>query len=198
MSLKIDPSRDALIVVDVQYDFLPGGALPVAAGLEVIPVINKLVPHFQHVFFTRDWHPDSHISFSEDPEYMDQSWPPHCVADSPGAMLHEDLNIPEHPHIINKGTDPNREAYSGFEGTRLEADLRGLGIERVFVCGLATEYCVKNTALDALRRGFRTYVIEDGVRGINHPDGTVQAAFEEMKQQGAILIQSDEITSAAK
>jgi nicotinamidase/pyrazinamidase len=198
MPLKIDRSRDALIVVDVQYDFLPGGTLPVATGLEIIPVINKLIPYFQHVFFTRDWHPDAHISFSEFPEYKDQSWPPHCVADTPGAMLYEDLAMPEHPHIINKGTDPNREAYSGFEETRLEADLRDLGIKRVFICGLATEYCVKNTVLDAVKRGFQTYVIEDGIRGINHPAGTVETAMAEMKQKGAVLVQSADIIPTAK
>lgn len=193
MSLKIDRAHDALIVVDVQNDFLPGGALPVATGLEVIPVINGLILRFRHVFFTRDWHPTAHVSFSEFPEYVDQSWPPHCLADTPGAMLHEELKLPDQPHIINKGTDPNREAYSGFEGTRLEADLRELGIKRVFICGLATEYCVKNTALDAVRRGFQTYVIEDGVRGINHPDGTQQAAVAEMKGEGVVLVHSTDI-----
>jgi len=190
---RIDPQRDALIVVDVQYDFLPGGPLPVREGLEVIPVINRLIPQFKHVFFTRDWHPPDHISFAEFPQYVDKSWPPHAVMDTPGAQLHEDLRLPEEPRIVNKGTDPQKEAYSGFQDTDLEQQLRVLNIERVFICGLATDYCVKHTLLDARARGFKAVLIEDAVRGVDNPPGSAAAAIQEMYLHGAQISNSEDL-----
>ncbi|HEX7344665.1 MAG TPA: nicotinamidase, partial [bacterium] len=172
MPYKIDPRHDALIVVDVQYDFLPGGNLPVSDGLEVIPIINRLIPQFQHVFFTRDWHPADHLSFSEFPKYTDKSWPPHAVMDTPGAQLHDDLRLPETPRVINKGSDPQKEAYSAFQGTNLEQQLRKLDTQRLFICGLATDYCVKHTALDALNNKFKVILVEDAVRGVDNPPGS--------------------------
>jgi nicotinamidase/pyrazinamidase len=196
MLYHINPARDALIVVDVQNDFLPGGALPINDGLEVIPVINRLTPLFNHSFFTRDWHPVNHVSFSEYPQYRDGSWPPHCLVDTPGAELHDDLHLPDNPIVINKGTHSNREAYSGFQGTDLETRLRREGVERVFVCGLATDYCVKFTVLDALRSGFQTVLIEDAARGVDHPLGNAAQAVQEMKQKGAQIAQYREMVAS--
>ncbi|RJP78922.1 MAG: nicotinamidase [Candidatus Zixiibacteriota bacterium] len=196
----IHPDTDALIVVDVQPDFMPGGPLAVPDGDAVIPIINRLIPAFDKIYYTRDWHPYNHISFSEFPEYRDGSWPPHCLADSPGAHLHEDLIIApdDDPQIISKGTDPEREAYSGFEGTDLDRRLRLAGVRRVFVAGLATDYCVKNTVLDALKRGFQAVVVEDATRGVNQPAGNVAQALDEMVQQGAEVITAKQLVTAPR
>lgn len=190
--MKIEPT-DALIVGDVQVDFCPGGALPVKGGDEIIPAINRLQPLFDNKFFIRDWHPADHMSFSEHPRFVDRSWPPHCVADTPGAKFHPDLNVPEHARIISKGTHPDREAYSAFSGTDLAVQLRRRGVRRVFLTGLATDYCVKNTALDARREGFETVLVEDAVKGIDIPAGTVATAIETMKDAGVEVVESGEL-----
>ena len=182
--MKID-AHDALIVVDVQNDFCPGGALAVDDGDSIVPGINKLLPRFAVRVFTRDWHPAHHCSFSDDPQYVDKSWPPHCVADTPGAQFHPGLNVAEDAEIVSKGTDAAKEAYSGFDGTALADTLRAKGVSRVFICGLATDYCVKATALDAVNNGFETVVIDDLCRGVNNPIGAARAAIDEMKQAGA-------------
>lgn len=193
MPPQIDPQRDALIVVDVQNDFLPGGRLPVGDGLEVIPVINRLIPQFKHVFFTRDWHPPDHISFSEFPQYVDKSWPPHAVMDTPGAQIHPDLHLPENPRIVDKGADAQKEAYSAFQGTDFEERLRSLEIQRLFVCGLATDYCVRHTTLDALSRRFKTVLIEDAIRGVDNPPGSAAEAIREMYATGAQIVNSEDL-----
>jgi nicotinamidase/pyrazinamidase len=182
---------DALIVTDVQRDFCPGGALAVRGGDEIVPIINKLIPKFEHVVYTRDWHPANHISFSGTPEFIDKSWPVHCVADSPGAQFHPNLDVPETPWIVNKGTQIDHEAYSAFEGTDLAKQLELRGIERVFICGLATDYCIKNTALDALRHGFQAIVFSDAIRGVDVPAGTADEAVETMKNAGVRMIGSE-------
>ena len=197
MPYKIDPRHDALLVVDVQYDFLPGGTLPVTDGLEVIPIINRLIPRFQHVFFTRDWHPVDHISFSEFPKYVDKSWPPHAVMDTPGAQLHDDLHLPEKPQVFNKGSDPQREAYSAFQGTNLEAQLRKLEVQRLFISGLATDYCVKYTTSDALSHKFKVVLIEDAIRGVDNPPGSAAAAVTEMYSKGALIVNSEDLLMEA-
>ena len=184
--MKVQPS-DALIVVDVQNDFCPGGALAVDEGERVAPVINQVMPLFEHVVFTRDWHPEDHCSFADPPEFTNGSWPVHCVANSPGAEFHGSLEVPSDAIIIDKGTDPDEEAYSGFSGTNLAEQLRKRGVQRVFICGLATEYCVKQTALDALKNGFRAVLIENGCRGVNFPPGSAALAVEEMKASGVEL-----------
>lgn len=194
--MKIKPDRDALIVVDIQNDFCPGGTLAVQRGDEIIPVINGISPKFKHVIFTRDWHPPDHVSFSDHPEFKDRSWPVHCVARTPGAALHPALKVPPSALIVNKGTDREREAYSGFQGTDLEETLRSAGVTRVFICGLATDYCVKNTALDARRAGFATVIIADAVRGVDIPPGTAQEALEEMQGAGALIISSHQLESS--
>ena len=183
--------NDALIVTDVQLDFCPGGALGVRGGDAIVSIINNLIPKFEHVVYTRDWHPAGHISFSDTPQFVDKSWPVHCVADSPGAQFHPDLNVPDGPFIINKGTRPEREAYSAFEGTDLAKELERRGIERVFLCGLATDYCIKNTALDALRHGFQAIVLLDAIRGVDVPPGSADEAVEFMKDAGAGVATSE-------
>lgn len=189
----IDPDGDALIVVDVQNDFCPGGPLAVKAGDEVIPVINRLIPNFHHVVFTRDWHPPDHISFSGNPRFVDKSWPPHCVAGTPGAQLNSGLQVPADTLIVNKGTDRDKEAYSGFQDTGLARMLGEKGVKRVFVCGLATDYCVKNTALDAVLSGFQTAVIEDAIRGVDIPEGSAAAALKEMRRAGIQIVPSSDL-----
>jgi nicotinamidase/pyrazinamidase len=186
---------DALVVVDVQNDFCPGGALAVRDGQRVVPVINGLLRHFEHVVFTRDWHPSDHCSFDDDPRFVDGSWPAHCVQDTPGAEFHPDLHVGLASPVVSKGTDPDREAYSGFDGTDLEDRLRKEGVRRMFVCGLATDYCVKQTALDAKRLGFETCVVIDACRGVDNPTGSAQAALEDMEAAGIALRSSREVAS---
>jgi nicotinamidase/pyrazinamidase len=155
---------DALVVVDVQNDFCQGGALPVPDGALVVQAINHLVHHFDHLVFSRDWHESDHCSFGDPPEFKDGSWPEHCLRHSPGAELHGNLMVPMDAHIVNKGEE--EEAYSAFQNTDLEDWLKGRGVKRVFVAGLATDYCVKFTVLDAVKAGFETWLVEDGCQGV--------------------------------
>lgn len=171
---------DALIIVDVQNDFCPGGALPVPEGDQVIPVLNDYIKIFKkanaRIFATRDWHPPNHISFKA----QGGPWPPHCVQNSEGAKFHPDLKLPRDTTIISKATDPLKEAYSGFDGTKLANTLKTQGAARVFVGGLATDYCVKNTVLDARKMGFETVLLLDAIRGINVEPDDVKKAIAEM------------------
>ena len=190
--MRILPT-DALVVVDVQNDFCPSGALAVPEGDRVVPIINDLSARFEHVVFTRDWHPQNHCSFAAPPEFRDGSWPAHCVANSPGAELHGDLHAPSDAIIVNKGADPDREAYSGFSGTDLEKTLQGFGARRLFVCGLATDYCVKQTALDGVESGFEVFLIEDASRGVNIPPSSTAKALEDMKTAGVKICRSEDL-----
>ncbi|MBM3289549.1 MAG: nicotinamidase [Candidatus Hydrogenedentes bacterium] len=190
--MKIE-ANDALIVVDVQNDFCPGGALAVAGGDGIVAGINALSPKFPVRVFTRDWHPADHCSFSADPQFVDKSWPAHCVADTPGARFHSRLAVPADASIVNKGTDAAKEAYSGFDNTPLAEALRARGVRRVFVCGLATDYCVKATALDAVKNGFDTFAIEDLCRGVDIPAGTARAALDAMRGAGVRTCTSGEL-----
>lgn len=191
-------ARDALIVVDVQRDFCPGGSLPVPGGDEVIPVINRIVPFFGRWIYTRDWHPANHVSFSASPEYRDGSWPAHCVQGTPGADWCATLDIPMNAILVSKGDDPDRETYSGFRVERFDLAqfLKLRGVERVFITGLATEYCVRQTALDACAAGFTVYLVEDAVRGIS-PEGSARA-LEEMEAAGVIRITSDQLEDSGE
>ena len=181
-------SYDALIVVDVQNDFLPGGALPVPKGGEVIEPLNQYIEFFaskgQPVFATRDWHPENHISFKENGGL----WPRHCVQWSEGAQFARGLKLPPDAFIINKGDRPELEAYSGFQGTLLNDLLKERGIKRVFIGGLATDYCVKNTVLGALNLGYVTFFLEDASRGVDVKPGDTERAIEEMLIKGVIKI----------
>jgi nicotinamidase/pyrazinamidase len=184
----------ALVVVDVQYDFCPGGALAVADGDAVVPVINRLVPGFAVVATTQDWHPPNHCSFADEPRFVDKSWPRHCVAETPGAALHARLELPDVRVTVRKGTDPEVEAYSGFQDTGLEQALRDREVSKIYVCGLATDYCVKATALDAAAAGFETFLVLDACRGVDVPEGSVENAVEEMREAGVKTILSAEVS----
>jgi nicotinamidase/pyrazinamidase len=176
---------DALIIVDVQNDFCPGGALPVSEGDQVIPVLNDYIKIFKkanaRIFATRDWHPPNHISFKA----QGGPWPPHCVQNSEGTKFHPDLKLPSDTTVISKATDPLKEAYSGFDGPELANTLKTQGAARVFVGGLATDYCVKNTVLDARKMGFETVLLLDAIRGINAEPDDVTKAIDKMIESGA-------------
>ena len=186
-------NRSALIIVDVQKDFTPGGALAVPDGDKIVPVINKYIDEFKRsggkVFATRDWHPENHISFKE----RGGPWPPHCIQNTEGAQFHPDLKLPEDVEVVSKAYEPDKDAYSGFEGTDLDERLRRYGIEKVFICGLATDYCVKNTVIDAISRGFETFLLTDAIKGIDANPGDSDKAIEETKQRGAKLMSFNDI-----
>lgn len=188
--LRIDSSKDALVIVDVQNDFCPGGALAVPDGDKVIPPINALLKRASCLAIaTRDWHPKNHCSFQEN----GGPWPTHCVAGTKGVEFHPGLDLGRVSLIVSKGTDPEKEAYSGFEGTNLAVLLRQKGIKRVFVSGLATEYCVKATALDALKEGLQVVVLEDAIRGVGLKAGDIEKAIAEMKAAGISFITSSQL-----
>lgn len=182
-------AHDALIVVDIQNDFLPGGSLAVRDGDRVIAPINSLMPKFPAVFATRDWHPQDHQFFNR----FGGPWPDHCIAGTSGAAFDDRLARGDVDIIISKGVDPQTDGYSGFAATELEANLRDRGVERVFVCGLATDYCVKATALDAKRAGFETFVISDAIAAVNVRPGDEDAALGELRAAGVKLIESTRI-----
>jgi len=175
----------ALVVVDVQRDFLPGGALPVKGGDGVIEPINALVDRWEAkgepVVFTRDWHPRDHVSFRS----RGGAWPPHAVKDTPGARFPDALRLPADAIVISKATGRDAEAYSGFQGTDLSERLRAMGVEELYVTGLATDYCVKNTVLDGIERGFRVFLVTDCVRGVNLKRTDSASAFKRMEGEGA-------------
>jgi nicotinamidase/pyrazinamidase len=175
----------ALIIVDFQNDFTPGGALAVAGGDQIAERVNELAASgFDVVVATRDWHPPDHGSFAE----QGGPWPVHCVAGTSGAQLHPALEQGRIDRVVDKGQDPGTEGYSGFEGTDLERLLRERDVDEVVICGLATDYCVKNTALDALRLGLRVSVDERAVRGVDAQPGDSQRALAELSQAGASVV----------
>jgi len=182
----------ALIVVDLQKDFCPGGTLAVTDGNLVIPVVKKLVSIFREkewpIFFTRDWHPEDHCSF------LDNSgiWPPHCVANSEGAAFPENLNIPQEAIIIDKATKRDSDAYSGFDNTELDGILNHKGIKELIICGLATDYCVKETVLDALKKNFKVTVISDATKAVNLASEDGARALDEMASKGASIYTLEE------
>jgi nicotinamidase/pyrazinamidase len=178
-------------VVDVQRDFCPGGALAVKDGDRVVPRLDKVIEAFDRaglpIIFTRDWHPADHVSFRS----QGGIWPPHCVQNSLGAEFHPDLEVPQSSTIISKGDKPKLEAYSGFQGTDLEKRLRALGVDEVFIGGLATDYCVKETSLDALRAGLSVKVMEDCIMAVNVRPGDGAVALRAIQEQGAKIVTSD-------
>ncbi len=183
----------ALIIVDVQNDFCPGGSLAVTDGDKVVSVLNEYARRFAGanapVVATRDWHPADHMSFSA----QGGIWPTHCVRDSTGAAFHPDLVLPEGTIIISKAQTRDSEAYSGFQGTDLAEQLRALGVEKVYVGGLATDYCVKSTVLDALTAQFDTYFLADAARGVEVNAGDVARAEAEMAEVGATTVTLEEV-----
>jgi nicotinamidase/pyrazinamidase len=175
----------ALVIVDFQNDFSPGGALAVPDGDAIAPRLRELIDsgRFDLVAATRDWHPADHGSFSA----QGGIWPPHCVAGTPGAELHDAVPRDRVDVIVDKGTDGGTEGYSGFEGTGLAGLLRDRGIDRVTVVGLATDYCVRATALDALREGFAVEIDGGAVRGIDAEPGDVDRALAEVERAGGTV-----------
>lgn len=190
MTISVDPRTDALIVVDVQRDFCPGGSLPVPDGDRVISAINRVlaIGHWFTVA-TRDWHPPDHCSFTS----QGGIWPVHCVTGTPGAAFHPALDAMRIQLIVSKATTRDAEAYSGFQGTDLVTLLRGRGIRRVFVTGLATDYCVKATAVDARKAGFDVVVLEDAIRGVEAKPGDCARAIEEMTVAGIRLAKASDL-----
>jgi nicotinamidase/pyrazinamidase len=195
---------DALLIVDFQNDFTPGGALPVTDGDRIAGPINSLLDSFDLVVATRDWHCADHGSFEgveADPEKWRGTdppsiWPVHCVENTPGAELHPALERAKVDVIIDKGQDPNSQGYSAFQDTRLGDLLRERGVGRLYVTGLATDYCVKNTVLDAVRQGFDVTVVEDAVRGVDLTPGDSERALEAMEGAGAKVASSEEVRRA--
>ena len=197
---------NALILVDIQNDFLPGGALPVSEGGQIVPIINRIQPQFDLVVATQDWHPANHGSFAANhpgkkpgdlidldglPQIL---WPVHCVQNTTGAAFAPGLNLKQVAEVFQKGTNSPIDSYSGFfdnghkMATGLAEYLRGRMVKDVFIAGLATDYCVKFTALDAVRLGLRAHVIEEACRGVELKSGDVARAIEEMQDAGVEFV----------
>ncbi len=189
MSERLDDTS-ALLIVDMQNDFMPGGSLPIPDADKIIPMINKYIELFTYnelsIFASRDWHPPNHISFRQ----RGGMWPVHCVRHTYGAKFHPDLKVPRSTVVISKGTDPNREAYSAFDRTELSDRLDERGVKKIFVVGVATDYCVKSTVLDALKLGYEVIVLEDGIKGLDKSN----EAILEMKSRGAKLLRLEYLT----
>ena len=196
---------EALLIVDFQNDFTPGGALAVEHGDEIAPAINAIADRFPFVVATRDWHPANHGSFKGvevDPEKwhgIDPPgiWPVHCVQGTPGAELHPSLDRSKVDQVVDKAQDPYTQGYSSFHGGNLAEVLREHDVDHVYIAGLATDYCVKNTVLDAVREGFDVTVVTDAIRGIDVKPGDSERAIEEMRRAGAELVTSDELLQGA-
>ncbi|HVS20804.1 MAG TPA: bifunctional nicotinamidase/pyrazinamidase [Pyrinomonadaceae bacterium] len=186
-----NPTKKALIVVDVQNDFCPGGTLAVANGDEVVAPLNKLITEFldrsEAVFKTRDWHPEKTKHFAT----YGGTWPVHCVQGTRGAEFHPDLIDDPRVTIISKGADESADGYSGFDGTNLAQLLRDRSVDEVWIGGLATDYCVKQTVLDALREGFKVKALADAMRPVNVNPNDGAQAIEEMKAAGAEIVGSE-------
>jgi nicotinamidase/pyrazinamidase len=204
---------EALLLVDIQNDFLPGGALAVPNGDEVIAVANKLLDSLPIAFATKDWHPKDHVSFADNhkghqvgeiitcnntPQIL---WPRHCVQESYGSSFPEGLHKDKIQTIVYKGIHSAIDSYSGFydnakmQTTELHASLKAANVDTLFIMGLATDYCVKFTVLDACSLGYNTFLVEDGCRGVNLNSQDVTNAIQEMRKAGATIIQSQEVTS---
>jgi nicotinamidase-related amidase len=177
--LQID-EHDALIVVDPQNDFCPGGSLAVPGGDEIFDAVNAAMPRFRHVLATQDWHPREHQYF----QAHGGPWPFHCLEGTPGAEFHPRLDKSLIQEVVQKGTDPQLDGYSGFAGTDLAERLRRRDVRRVFVAGLATDYCVKATAIEAIEHGFPTYVLTDAIRPVELQPGDGERALQAMESAG--------------
>lgn len=181
--------HDALIIVDPQNDFLPGGSLPVAEGNRIFEPVNRLIPLFSHVHATRDWHPPDHAYFAA----KGGPWPFHCLANSPGAEFSPLLHADAIHSVTSKGTDPQTDGYSAFAGTGLAAQLHERGIERLFITGLATDYCVKMTAIEAVANGFEAIVLTDAIAAVGLEAGDEERALRDMQANGVTLATSADL-----
>jgi nicotinamidase/pyrazinamidase len=200
-----------LILVDLQNDFVPGGALAVPDGDQIVPIVNQLIPEFDLVIATQDWHPSDHSSFSSQHEGKQAGetielnelqqilWPDHCVQNTLGAEFVAELNMDRINAIFKKGTDREIDSYSGFfdnghrKSTGLGDYLNEREIQEVYICGLATDYCVKFTALDTRQLGFETYLIEDACRGVNLQPGEAEQSVKQMHEAGVKIVSSADI-----
>lgn len=205
---------DALLAVDLQNDFCPGGTLEIAGGDEIVPVVNALAQKFAHVLLTQDWHPPAHISFASAhpgakpyqtiaaPYGPQTLWPDHCVQGSHGAEFHPDLDLSAAELILRKGFRPEIDSYSAFlendkkTTTGLAGYLRERGIRRIFLAGLAYDYCVRFSAVDAVRLGFPAIVIEDACRSVGLP-GSIESTHREFAESGVTRIRSQAIKAIA-
>jgi len=187
--------KPALLVVDVQNDFCPGGALAVPDGDSVVAKANRAMEIFERrglpVLLTRDWHPRETKHFKE----FGGAWPPHCIQGTKGARFHPDLRVPGQALVLSKGMDPEQDSYSGFQafsanGRDLESVIHDQGVDELFLCGLATDYCVRATSLDARRRDIRVRVLEDAIRGVDLKPGDSEGAVKEMRQAGVIFTET--------
>jgi nicotinamidase/pyrazinamidase len=189
---------DALLIVDLQRDFLPGGPLAVADADAIVPLANRLIDLFAGrslpVLASRDWHPPDHCSFTEN----GGAWPPHCVAETSGAGFAQGLNLNDETLIISKGTTTDRDAYSAFERTDLAGRLRARAVRRLFVCGVATDVCVQSTVRDALHHGFEVVLLTDAIRGVDRNAGDSARAIREMQQAGARIATTADVLHSGR
>jgi nicotinamidase-related amidase len=209
--MKKGDGQRALLVVDVQNDFCPGGSLAVEEGDEIVPVINRIMPLFQRIIATQDWHPADHVSFASthpgrkpldvvDAGGINQVlWPDHCVQGTRGAELHPRMDVRAVGLLVRKGMRRSLDSYSAFfendrrTDTGLRHFLKGLKVRELFVCGLATDYCVLASVMDARRLGIRVTVIRDACRGVDFPRASVQQSLEAMRRAGAVIADSSEL-----
>ena len=187
--------HDALLVIDMQNDFFEDGTLPVPGAKHIVPRLNQYLRHFSSrelpVFASRCWHPPSHCSFVA----QGGPWPQHCVAGTRGAEFYSDLKLPLGCPVISKGHIVDRDAYSAFQGTELDPLLRERGVRRVFVAGLATDYCVKNTVIDVLKHGLPAFVLVDAIAAVNLKANDSKHALEEMRHHGAVMINIESVAT---
>jgi len=176
-----------LLVVDPQNDFCPGGALGVRDGVKIMPAINKLIHHFDHVIASCDWHPEDTIHF--------EKWPVHCVRDTYGAEFHQDLRTRKIKKVFKKGTGNKDDGYSAFEATNenLHEYLKSNKVNELYIAGLTTEYCVKFTAFDAIKLGYKTFIFHDAIAAVEANPGDKERALEEMQEKGVVLLSTKSI-----
>jgi nicotinamidase/pyrazinamidase len=184
----------ALLIIDFQNDFTAGGALAVPGGDEIAEPIKRLAPRFDFVAATRDWHPPDHASF----ETEGGPWPVHCVAGTPGADLHPAMADVKVEALVDVGRERDDEGYSGFEKSDLARILRDAGVDEVYVCGLATDYCVRASTIDACREGFDVTVVEDGIRAVDVNPGDGDRALADMRAAGAKVASADDVLAAVR
>ena len=188
-------THDALLVADIQNDFLPGGALGIRAGDDIVPVVLNYIDRFHSkglpIFLTRDWHPPNHCSFRS----QGGPWPPHCIAGSPGSLPPPAFETPLSAVIIYKAIDADREAYSAFQDTALGRHLKAIGVQRLFIGGLATDYCVLNTVKDARAAGYEVRLLIDGIKAVNLQPDDGRKAEQEMIRLGAVPIRLEAVAA---